>query len=417
MKNLLKVGWLLIALGVIWGFTDRQALADCGCTCGMTGQFDDHILGEGLTHTWAHYADAQGVRGPYEIDAQDCQAGIATLASSSGYVQINGSPAAVGMRLQPYDLIEVSPGATASIVLDENHGVMTITGDPKEGTTFKLPGPSPGAFSTTWKLIKGLLGLDVNERMNVDAAYETVGIEGTVLSVDSNPGTQQDTVSVQEGKVQVTPKNRTLPPFMLDAGHQVQVGPNNVGPVTPIGSGTPAPAPPGGPSVSGSLLQIADALDTDHNNKIDDDEIKTADVDWTTGQAITGTNLTIGDDAMKQLFQMWVTSEAITAAGTSAASANLSSLQVRAIEARTLDTHSVRFVAEGQGITGMEAQVFDLSGKLIFDQETTGPTLTFRGLGTDGRPLANGVYLYVVTTRGSNGQQRTSEVKKLVLMR
>jgi hypothetical protein len=145
--------------------------------------------------------------------------------------------------------------------------------------------------------------------------------------------------------------------------------------------------------------------------------MKTADFDWTTNQMVAGTSFTISDDVMKQIFQLWETNAPIAAAGTSAASANLSSLQVRAIEARTLDTHSVRFVAEGQGITEMEAQVFDLSGKLIFDQETTGTTLTFRGLGTDGRPLANGAYLYVVTVRGPDAQQLRSEVKKLVLTR
>jgi hypothetical protein len=43
--------------------------------------------------------------------------------------------------------------------------------------------------------------------------------------------------------------------------------------------------------------------------------------------------------------------------------------------------------------------------------------LTFRGLGADGRPLANGVYLYIVTVRGPNGQIITTKANKLVLLR
>jgi hypothetical protein len=146
--------------------------------------------------------------------------------------------------------------------------------------------------------------------------------------------------------------------------------------------------------------------------------MKTADFDWTTNQMVAGTSFTISDDVMKQIFQLWETNAPIAAAGTSAASASpVSSLQVRSITARTLDTHSVRFVAEGQAITGIEAQVFDLSGKLVFDQHTTGTTLTFRGLGADGRPLANGVYLYIVSVRGIDGSTVGSEVRKLVLLR
>jgi hypothetical protein len=270
-----------------------------------------------------------------------------------------------------------------------------------------------------FKVAKSAVGLNIQAGT---ASVDSMGQNDFMVAQD--PTTAADTVAVYQGNVSVQPSNSGLQPVTLSTGQYVVVTKDSISSVTPIGApapsggGSPPPPPPpsGGPSVSGSLLQIAQALDTDHNNKIDDDEVKTADVDWTTGQDIAGTNFTISDDDMKQLFQMWVTSEAITAAGTSAASANLSSLQVRSIEARTLDTHSVRFVAEGQGIVGMEAQVFDLSGKLVFDQETIGTTLTFSGLGTDGRPLANGVYLYLVNVRGADGETITSEVRKLIIL-
>ena len=71
----------------------------------------------------------------------------------------------------------------------------------------------------------------------------------------------------------------------------------------------------------------------------------------------------------------------------------------------------------GASVAGLSVQVYDLSGAAVFEKTTSGTTLTFRGLSSDGQPLANGVYLYVITVRGSDGQTLSSEVKKLVLLR
>jgi len=58
-----------------------------------------------------------------------------------------------------------------------------------------------------------------------------------------------------------------------------------------------------------------------------------------------------------------------------------------------------------------------LAGVKVFEQETFGNTLEFHALDDGGRPLANGVYLYMVTVKGFNGEMLRSEVRKLVIER
>lgn len=67
----------------------------------------------------------------------------------------------------------------------------------------------------------------------------------------------------------------------------------------------------------------------------------------------------------------------------------------------------------------VSVQVFDLRGNMVFDEEIpVGATqLSWRGLTSDGRMLANGVYLYVITARTWDGKIMRSEAKKLVILR
>jgi len=78
-----------------------------------------------------------------------------------------------------------------------------------------------------------------------------------------------------------------------------------------------------------------------------------------------------------------------------------------------------RFIVEGQGIAGIEAQVWDLTGKLIFSGAASGNALSVASLATaaGGAPLANGVYLYAVTVKGAGGGVYKSKVHKLVVVR
>ena len=66
---------------------------------------------------------------------------------------------------------------------------------------------------------------------------------------------------------------------------------------------------------------------------------------------------------------------------------------------------------------GARLQVFDINGNLLHDSGfTTGTRLTWRPLAADGRPLANGVYLYAVTVQDTLGQYST-KIGKFALVR
>jgi hypothetical protein len=94
----------------------------------------------------------------------------------------------------------------------------------------------------------------------------------------------------------------------------------------------------------------------------------------------------------------------------------LSPLAVQMIELRPVG-NSWELQVHGEGVAATQLEVFDLSGRKIFDQQASGVTLQFSGLGSSGERLANGVYLYVVTVKGWDGSIIRSEVRKLVILR
>ena len=79
--------------------------------------------------------------------------------------------------------------------------------------------------------------------------------------------------------------------------------------------------------------------------------------------------------------------------------------------------NSIQFKAQGLETAQLEVQVYSLTGKLIFDAAQNGNTLSWNMRNTNGQRMANGIYLYVVTSRGSDGKMIRSGVKKLVVMR
>jgi len=78
-----------------------------------------------------------------------------------------------------------------------------------------------------------------------------------------------------------------------------------------------------------------------------------------------------------------------------------------------LVTFSVAGEVEVQAI---RVKVFDLAGQLIWQNEAAGNMLTWKAEDLAGRPLANGVYLYVVEVKTPEGW-KTLEVRKLVILR
>jgi len=92
-------------------------------------------------------------------------------------------------------------------------------------------------------------------------------------------------------------------------------------------------------------------------------------------------------------------------------------LQVNGVQALSQPNGVFKIQALGQGISGINVQVFDLAGGKVFEQETVGNALTFQPMTQSGRPLANGVYLYVVTAKGYHNERIRSQVQKLVILR
>ncbi len=89
-----------------------------------------------------------------------------------------------------------------------------------------------------------------------------------------------------------------------------------------------------------------------------------------------------------------------------------------AVKAITLSQQPVRssgayFVVEGVGIAQTTVRVFSMTGKLVFSGAAQGNVVPF----TAAAELANGVYFYVVTVQGADGQTVTSKLSKLVVLR
>lgn len=89
-----------------------------------------------------------------------------------------------------------------------------------------------------------------------------------------------------------------------------------------------------------------------------------------------------------------------------------------AVKSITLSQTPVRssgayFVVEGVGIAQTTVRVFSLTGKPVFNATAQGNVVPFSAASE----LANGVYLYIVTVQGADGQAVTSKLEKLVVLR
>jgi PKD repeat protein len=78
---------------------------------------------------------------------------------------------------------------------------------------------------------------------------------------------------------------------------------------------------------------------------------------------------------------------------------------------------SLEVRAGGGALVGLAVQLFALDGRLVLERSAEGNQLQFSPLDQQGRPLANGVYLYVITARAADGAVIRSTVRKLVILR
>lgn len=71
----------------------------------------------------------------------------------------------------------------------------------------------------------------------------------------------------------------------------------------------------------------------------------------------------------------------------------------------------------GESIAGVGLEIYDLQGRRLVERTANGAHLRFDGLDAQGRRLANGLYLYVMTVRGQDDWVWRSRVQKLVFRR
>jgi VCBS repeat-containing protein len=81
------------------------------------------------------------------------------------------------------------------------------------------------------------------------------------------------------------------------------------------------------------------------------------------------------------------------------------------------DVHTTRFSVKGVGIESINVRIFDQAGQLVFDSGWQPNDYDWHLQSDQGETLANGVYLYVVTVLGPNGETFVTETKKLAVYR
>ncbi|HEY5595842.1 MAG TPA: PKD domain-containing protein [Candidatus Bipolaricaulota bacterium] len=178
----------------------------------------------------------------------------------------------------------------------------------------------------------------------------------------------------------------------------------------------PATTPP--PAGGGAL---AGAIDADNDGMIDDREIVDAIRLWISGATVPGAGQTIGDAEIVSLIQMWIMGEPVSASGAQYHPAPMVAHPLEVERALLLSTPArkgaLTLDVVGTGVAGVELEVFDLSGRRVFQTQELGSRLRFDALDEVGRPLANGVYLYLVTARGADGSTWRSKIEKLAILR
>jgi len=185
-------------------------------------------------------------------------------------------------------------------------------------------------------------------------------------------------------------------------------------------------------SAGAGALSIVEAI-AGGDKLIDDGEIMTAIQLWIKGEVVPGTGRTISDDEIMMLITYWIADIKVDQPLPRVAKQSLdealealltrvqpSELNVQAFSAGPNPARSsqLSFRVEGTGIESIQVEVYDLAGRSIFNSGfLSGRELSWDLLTADGKPVANGVYLYVITARGYDGQLVRSKVQKLVILR
>ena len=91
-------------------------------------------------------------------------------------------------------------------------------------------------------------------------------------------------------------------------------------------------------------------------------------------------------------------------------------LEVMNIPNPVRDVHTTTFMVRNVAVEAMKIQIFDLSGALVYEEETPGNELEWHTVNDYGEYLANGIYLYrAVALIG--GEWVQTALQKLVILR
>mgnify|MGYP003880843077 CR=1 FL=1 len=91
-------------------------------------------------------------------------------------------------------------------------------------------------------------------------------------------------------------------------------------------------------------------------------------------------------------------------------------ITVRAVPNPIRDVHTTTFTVRGVDVEAIRVEVYDLSGRLVWQGEALGDELLWHTEDLLGRYLANGVYLYRAYVK-VGGEWLVSELQKLAILR
>ena len=99
-----------------------------------------------------------------------------------------------------------------------------------------------------------------------------------------------------------------------------------------------------------------------------------------------------------------------------AASAEIEIVELKLAVAQ-MTNRGAMFVAQSATVSNISVEVFGLAGEFIYTGSSNNNALRWNLRSSDGQPVANGVYLYRVTTTDSNGQILMSDIQKFIVIR
>lgn len=140
------------------------------------------------------------------------------------------------------------------------------------------------------------------------------------------------------------------------------------------------------------------------NGVIDDGEFMTMMDAWVRND--------LTNDRFLQGMDLWISERPIRSSAVPATSANGALTVATATRGQTLTLRT-----QADNVASMQVDVYGLGGRPIFSGETSGSQLAWPMITDGGAPVANGVYLYHVTARTTDGHVQRSQPARISVLR